>query len=144
MRDRWIECPDVGDTPLPVNASGLSQATDAIGPTAGEDLEKDHPEAVQIGPCIESSIPKEPLGRHVIQRANNLAGTRDRICDSAGKAEVDDCHMAFRINHDVRRLKVGMQPACRMNCGQTFSNLTDNPDGICRGNCPKPTEKLLE
>ena len=86
----------------------------AEGKLAGEELEEDHAERIDIAAAVGGvGFALGLFGRHVGRRAEDLAVHRDGdFADFAARqAEVHEVRLAVAVDHDVGRLQVAVDDA---------------------------------
>ncbi len=82
---------------------------------------------VDIGPAITATV--QPLGRHVAQRAKNVAGVGQRLglFGIDRQPEVSDPYRAAAVEQDVRRLDVAMDHALSVSIREGLGHLLADP-----------------
>ena len=122
-----------------------------VGRHAGQHFVEDDAERVDVGALVDL-LAEDLLGRHVLRRADDVAGLgelRVAFALRGGDAEVHDLEQAFLVDQHVRGLEVAMHDArpgarrpcrCRCRCrsraracsGIGFSLTTSLPS-VCEG-----------
>ena len=112
---------------------------------AGDHLEEDQPQRVQVRPLVDRLDRRAPLGvegvevlgGHVRQRPSELrlvelvllqSGRVAVGLDVHGQVEVEQHRGAVGRDQDVGRLKVAVQKASRMSVIEPFGQARDDPD----------------
>ena len=86
-----------------------------------EQLVERQPQGVDVGPGVP--LAPEPLGGHVAERAQDVAGLGQPVVLPLGQAEVGDPDHPLGVEQQVRRLDVAV----------------DDPAGVGVGQAPAPT-----
>ena len=96
------------------------------GQMARHHLVKHNPRRKQIRPPIHR-LPVHLLGRHVIQRPNNLRrALGDVLISHLGDSEIEDLDAAILAQHDVRRFDIPMHYIAVVCVAQPFTHLDDD------------------
>ena len=90
-----------------------------------EELVRQSTDRVHVGAVIDGRS-GELFGRHVVQRADDVAGPRNRPGTGAGDPEVENLHRARLEAHDVGRLDVAMHDAHRMGVVQAGADILED------------------
>ena len=100
----------------------LSEAVERlglVGTAAGEDLEEDQPQRVNVA-LGRRRISRKQLRRHVLRRPSDLGAG---IARGGRDAEVGDAHVAVAVEHHVGRLEVAMEDAALVRRGDARAQL---------------------
>src|SRR5262249_6016370 len=89
---------------------------------AREQLVERDAEAIDVAASVR--LASEPLGRHVLERADEVPGMREvGLLDQLRDAEIGDPDLPAIVEQEVRWLDVAMQHALRMRVCQRLSDL---------------------
>ena len=114
---------------------------------AGEQLEEDHAERIEVAPRVDRAAgPEEEgqrLGRHVGERAADRGALgAGRV---VGEVEVEDHRLAVVREQDVGRLDVAVEDAALVRVGQAVGQARSEPeDGPDERQAPELAERLGE
>ena len=86
-----------------------------------EQLVERQPQRVDVGPGIPFA--PEPLGGHVADRAQDVAGLGQPLVVPLGQAEIGDPDHAFGVQQQVRRLDVAVHDPARVGVGEAPGDL---------------------
>ncbi len=103
---------------------------------AGEQLEEDHAEAVNIASAVGLvAFAARLLGGHVRRSAEHAAVDRERELAGValGQAKIHDVRLAFEIDHHVARLEIAMDDALLVGIVQGAGDLSAKLGGLARG-----------
>jgi hypothetical protein len=118
----------------------LAQPLRVVRAAAGEDLEQDEAQRVDVGPDGRR-LAGELLGCHVLRRASDRgAGVGARRRD----AEVGDPDVAVAVDHHVGRLQIAVQYAALVRGGRARAELPRQLDGLVVRNAPDAAEQRRE
>ena len=86
-----------------------------------QQLVEGQPQRVDVGAGV--ALAAEPLGRHVAERAQDVAGLGQAVVLRLGQAEVGDPDDARVVEQQVRRLDVAVDDAAGVGVGQPLRRL---------------------
>ena len=96
------------------------------GGLLGQEFVEGQAQRIDIGAGVATAL--ESLGRHVSDRAHDVAGTGQvAVAGDLGQAEVGDPDRAVGVEQEVRRLDVAVEDAVLMGIIECLGHLETDP-----------------
>src|SRR4029079_1175394 len=128
------------DGPGVVQLLQVADRLGVVGPPAGEDLEQDQAEGVDVA-LRRRRLAGQQLRRHVLRRAGER---RAAVGGRGGDPEVGDADVAVAVEHDVGRLEVAVNDAALVRGGDAGAQLAGDVDRLVRREDAEAAEQRRE